>query len=396
MLSAWGMALGVPRLNLSAIEKPWTGEFWGLVFISLVSFTAGFFAGHKVFKNFHIPQKFSFLSRSEINFKYLRIAIYVLFVLSLAGLKMFYDRAGNFPLLDISPDVFRFEADEKVPGLINYTAQLARLFIPLSFALMFWQGFAFKKHWDLIVINLLGIGALILFASRTQFFMADLWIMALYLFIRKPNLKQALKFYPVFLLLSVIVLAAVPLIRQARSYGDNYLANVTAIDTERVPGAFKYALPIYVGISFNMQALMHANDYYQQNPIQMGKVTLDPFTNILGLDSLKSNFDLGAIFHSWWNTGTYLFPFVQDFGSAAFFFVPFIVAFVLSLLWRYMQKNPNFLSINLYAYACFFIVMTIYLSFTVRAEMYIDLFILLILYVVCSRFADENIKINSK
>lgn len=379
MLSAWAVALGVPRLNLSDIEKPWTQEFWILITVSLLSFYLGYYVFGKLWDKWRLYDSKVF-QRNEISIYYLRVFIYFLAGVSVVGLYMFFDKAGNFPLTSADPDVFRFQADDQVPGLINYTAQLARLFIPLSFFLIFWEGFNFKKHYDLVILCFVGIVSLILFASRTQIFFIDLWVMALYLFIRKPNWKQSLKFYPVFLIISVAVLAAVPLIRQYRSYGENYLAGVTAINTSSFLPGGEYLLPIYVGISFNMQALLHAQQFYETHPIQMGKVTLDPFTNILGLDSLHSSFNLCDIFQCWWNTGTYLFPFVQDFGSAAFYIIPFLIAGILTLLWKYVLNNPNFLSLNLYAYASFFMVMTIYLSFTVRAEMYIDLFLIAIAY----------------
>lgn len=382
MLFAWAVALGVPQLNLSEIEQPWTTEFWILIIVSLVSFVFGFFAFNKFWMKYPIWEHLNVLKRNTFSVVSLRVVIYGLAMLSLIGLVMFYQRAGNFPLTSSDPDVFRFEADEKVPGLINYMAQLARLFIPLSFFLIFWENFSLKKHWDLTLLCLVGIVSIIVFASRTQIFFVDLWIMAMYLFMRKPNWSQALKFYPVFLIISIVVLAAVPIIRQAKSYGDGYLANVTVVNISGFAPGGEYLLPIYVGISFNMQALLHAQQYYEINPTQSGKVTLDPFTNIVGFDQYASDFDLCNIFQCWWNTGTYLFPFVQDFGNAAFYFIPFIIAGMLTFLWRYWLSNPNFFSINLYAYACFFMVMTIYLSFTVRAEMYIDLFVLFVAYIL--------------
>ncbi|MGE5392299.1 MAG: hypothetical protein ACM3NH_00955 [Candidatus Saccharibacteria bacterium] len=395
MLSAWMVALGLPRLHLSKLEDPWGAEFILLVGVSLASFAAGFFLTNLLFDRFkgRMP---GWLNRQAFSGQRLRIAAYFLFGVSLYALYAFYIRAGNFPLLAADTDVFRFVADEKVPGLINYAAQLARLFIPLSFFLMFREGFSFRRHWDLVVLCLLGTFALTLFASRTQIFFIDLYVMALYLFIRKPNLKQSLKFYPFFLAVSVLVLAAVPLIRQYKSYGStNYLAGVTAIDSSHYNPAGKALLPIYVGVSFNMQALKHAQVYYESHPVQHGKVMLDPFTNLAGkaipaLDRFKSHYDLGDIFFSWWNTGTYLFPFVQDFGNSAFYFAPLIIAALLTAAWRYWKSAPNFLSVNLYAYACFFIVMTIYLSFTVRAEMYIDLFLLAALYVFVTRPVSEQ------
>ena len=209
--------------------------------------------------------------------------------------------------------------------------------------------------------------------------------MALYLFMRRPNWRQALKFYPAFLIVSVLVLALVPIYRQYRSYGADDLSSVTGVSIQSDNRLGSALLPIYIGVSFNQQALLHAENYYRTHPLQHGRVSLDIFTNIAGklvpaLNQFKSNFDLGAIFYSWWNTGTYLFPFVQDFGTAAFYIVPFILAGLLMLLWQYWRRNPDFLSINLYAYACFFIVMTVYLSFTVRAELYLDLFFLLLIY----------------
>jgi oligosaccharide repeat unit polymerase len=392
MFSAWSIALAVPQLNLSDLEKQWTPKFWVLIAVSLVCFALGSYFADYLNSRFKLADFVQKHSRRHVNTKNLRILLYGMTAISFIGLWIFYDKAGNFPLLSSDTDVFRFEADEQVPGLINYAAQLARLYIPLAFFLIFYQNFSFKKHWDLVLLILAGAVSLILFASRTQIFFIDLWIMALYLAIRKPGLKQALKFYPAFLLLTVIMLSVVPLIRQYKSYGSiSYLAGVTQIDSSGYNLGEKFLLPIYVGISFNMQALLHAQQYYEVYPIQMGRVALDPFTNILGIDSLRSNFDLSEIFYSWWNTGTYLFPFVQDFGNAGFVVAPLIVSILSVLVWRAMRNGTDFLFTNLYAYVCFFLVMTIYLSFTVRAEMYIDLFILLISYFyVCKKDVQKN------
>lgn len=384
MLATWMIGLGVPQLHLSRIEKDWYPAFWILLIVSLCMFVLGFYVFDKLWSRMKV--NLSLFARNEVNIRRLRIVIYGLFLISLIALAMFYSRAGNFPLLAEDTDVFRFVADEQVPGLINYTAQFSRLFIPLSFFLIFFQKFSWRKHWDLAVLILLGSVALTLFASRTQIFFVDLWVMALYLLMRKPNLKQAVKFYPIFLLVTVLILAAVPLYRQYKSYGTtDYLAGVTVINSSGFNPLGKALLPIYVGVSFNQQALLHAYEYYQINPVQVGKVSLDPFTNILGLDQFKSDYDLCKIFKCWWNTGTYLFPFVQDFGTKAFIFVPFVLAGILAAVWRFWKSVPNYLSINLYAYACFFIVMTIYLSFTVRAEMYLDLFVLLVSYLFVSK-----------
>ncbi len=395
MLSVWFLAIAISQLRLSSLELPWHAEYWLLLFASLISFVLGFLIFNRVWQKYSWWEKIRALQRNLLNEKRLRVLIYGLFVISGLGLALFYRRAGNFPILTDDPDAFRFVADQTVPGLINYASQLARVFIPLGFFLMFVQKFSWKRHWDLVILCLIGTISLLLFASRTQIFFIDLWVMALYLFIRRPNFKQALKFYPVFLLISILVLAAVPAYRQYKSYGAGYLAGVTGIDTTNFNPLGKAFMPIYVGVAFNQQALLHAQNYYQTHDRQHGRVSLDPFTNIFGkalpfLNNYKSNFDLGAIFYSWWNTGTYLFPFVQDFGTAAFYFVPFIIAGILTLFWRYWKSSPNFLSINLYAYAVFFIVMTVYLSFTVRAEMYLDLMLLFVSYLFVSKRVHEG------
>ena len=380
MLSIWMLAVGIPQLNLSRFELPWTWKFLISIAVSLTMFVIGFFVFNKLFTLYPFWKKIKWLNTENVSIGRLRIVVYGIFALSAIGLWMFYGRVHDFPLLAADPDVFRFQADNQVPGLINYVAQFARLGVPLAFFLMFWQKFNWKKHWDMVLLGIFGAIAITLFASRTQIFFIDLLIMAMYWLMRKPNLRQALKFYPLFLLISIVVLAAVPLIRQAKSYGQDYLPDITGIDQSKLMPGSKYLLPIYVGVSFNMQALLHAQAYYETHPLQHGKVSLDPFTNILGLHQFASHYDLGAIFYSWWNTGTYLFPFVQDFGDAAFAVIPFLLAGFVTLAWRYWKTSPNFLSINFYAYALFFIVMSIYLSFTVRAEFYIDLFVLLVIY----------------
>jgi len=390
MLSVWFIAIAIAQLNLSELELPWGGKYWFLISASLVSFTLGFFVFRNIWSKYPWWLNTKVFTRNILSENRVRLISYFLFLISGLALYLFYTKAGNLPLLAPDPDVFRFEADENVPGLVNYAAQLARVFIPLAFFLMFWQKFSWKKHWDLVILCLMGIVILTAFASRTQIFFIDLWIMALYFFIRKPNWKQSLKFYPAFLIVSVLVLAAVPMYRQYQSYGEGYLTSVTGID----PTGFNYVekafMPIYVGVSFNQQALLHAQNYYETHPLQYGKVSLDPFTNIFGkfippLNNIKSDFDLGAIFYPWWNTGTYLFPFVQDFGTSAFFIIPFLLAALVTLAWRYWETNPNFLSINLYAYTVFFIVMTVYLSFSVRAEMYLDLMLLFAIYLFVSK-----------
>ncbi|MBI2355821.1 MAG: oligosaccharide repeat unit polymerase [Candidatus Doudnabacteria bacterium] len=424
MLSAWMLGLGIPRLNLSRLEKDWYPEYWLLLFVSLCMFVIGYYLFDKwLGSRFDLevrdplPKGRTFSSSGGAgSTTRLRIIIYFLFAVSLIALATFYVRAGNFPLFAKDPDVFRFAADEQVPGLINYSAQLARLFIPLSFYLFFIEGFNWpwrkktqprlplgrpqgnvptaayrRRHMHLVFICLIGALSLILFTSRTQIFFVDLWVMALYLLMRRPNLTQALKFYPVFLLISILVLATVPLYRQYKSYGTtDYLAGVASIDSSGFNPAGKALLPIYVGVSFNQQALLHAVEYYEMHPLQHGRVSLDPFTNLFGkaipaLNQFKSDFDLCAIFKCWWNTGTYLFPFVQDFGKWAFVIIPLIIAGILAFVYRYWLAVKNFLSINLYAYACFFVVMSIYLSFTVRAEMYLDLFLLLVIHLFVTR-----------
>ncbi|MEJ0020991.1 MAG: O-antigen polymerase [Candidatus Doudnabacteria bacterium] len=391
MLSAWFISIAISELHLSSLELPWPGKYWLLIFVSLASFALGVWVFDKVWRRYRWWQKCKLLLRNNLSVRNLRIVIYILFLVSLGALYLFYKKSGNFPILASDPDQFRFIADTQVPGLINYLAQLSRVFIPLAFFLMFYQEFNWRKHWDLVLICLIGTGCIILFVSRTQIFFIDLWVMGLYLLMRKPNLKQALKFYPFFLLVSLVVLAAVPLIRQYRSYGSDYLGMITGIDTSGNNKIEKALLPIYIGVSFNQQALLHAELYYQTHPVQHGKVSLDPFTNIFGkvikpLQKLKSNYDLGAIFYSWWNTGTYLFPFVQDFGISAFYFVPFLIAGLLTLAWHYWKTSPNFLSLNFYAYALFFIVFSVYMSFTVRAELYLDIALLFVSYLYVSRY----------
>lgn len=385
MFSAWFISIAIAQLHLSNLELAWPFKYWLLIFVSLASFALGVLVFDKVWQKYPWWQKIKALKREACSVNRLRILIYILFVISLGALYLFYKKAGNFPIFASDPDAFRFQADSEVPGLINYLSQLSRVFIPLSFFLMFYQTFSWRKHWDQVLICLIGTVCIVLFVSRTQIFFIDLWVMGLYLLMRKPDLKQALKFYPFFLVLSLVVLAAVPLIRQYRSYGSDYLSGITGIDTSQSNKLQKALIPIYIGVSFNQQALLHAEQYYQIHPVQHGRVSLDPFTNILGLHQFKSDYDLGAIFYSWWNTGTYLFPFVQDFGDAAFYIIPFLIAGILTMLWHYWQTSPNFLSINLYAYALFFIVFSVYMSFTVRAELYLDLALLFISYLFVSK-----------
>src|SRR3989338_2506295 len=149
MLSVWFIAIAISQLNLSTLELPWSGKYWGLLLISLISFCLGFF----VFNHPGLdPGSTSRIPASAgMGSSKLRWVIYILFAISLLALYLFYQNAGNFPLLAPDPDAFRFTADESVPGLINYLSQLARIFIPLSFFVFFAEKFSWKKHWDLVL-----------------------------------------------------------------------------------------------------------------------------------------------------------------------------------------------------------------------------------------------------
>src|SRR5579885_1094009 len=138
MLSVGSIAIANSELHLSTLELLWPGKFWSLLIISLVSFIFGVWVFGAVWERWPWWQKLKIFTKPNISVMALRSIIYVLFVGSLGALYLFHKKVGAFPLLASDPDQFRFTADVQAGGVISYSAQLARVFIPLSFCLMFW------------------------------------------------------------------------------------------------------------------------------------------------------------------------------------------------------------------------------------------------------------------
>src|SRR3989338_5306318 len=86
MLSAWGIAIGIPQLNLSKLERDWTLEFLVLVGVSLITFTFGFSFFNRFWPKFAFWKKFSIFRRDAISTQSLRIVVYLLLVISAVAL----------------------------------------------------------------------------------------------------------------------------------------------------------------------------------------------------------------------------------------------------------------------------------------------------------------------
>jgi len=124
----------------------------------------------------------------------------------------------------------------------------------------------------------------------------------------------------------------------------------------------------------NQQALLHAENYLRDSSIastagfHWTRLRIWPAQVIKQLKKLKSNFDL-ARFSIPGGTQARICFHSSGLRTSAFYFVPFIHRRHFDFSLHYWKTNPNFLSI-ISMPTHVFIVMTVYLSFTVRAEMY--------------------------
>lgn len=392
-LGIWCFGIAIAQLQLSALEQPWSKSFWLIILGSLACFAIGALLFALLAQKLKIAQSLE-LAISE---KKLLIAIGLLIFLTLAANLYIFLQFSTFPLLSSDPDRLRFIINKEIFGLWEYFALLPRWILPLLFFYIFLFPSKNVKKWCIISLAaIFNIFVLLGYAARLNFFFAALLIYFSYLIlnIAKLNAKKIIIASLLIVIFLGAVSAVIPALRQSISYRDYpyldeeykkfdrfaYLATISQI---KMPPQLGFALPIYLGVSFNFQALQKAIAYYpQQEQFFGGKMTLaifNPLYKLLHLPTIAVSLPWDKIFLQWWVTGTYLLLGYIDFGLFGLFITALIFGAVSQYLYWRATKKTDFLSVFLFAYISFILIMTIYTNYFSRPELYLDLFLLLAL-----------------
>lgn len=297
---------------------------------------------------------------------------------------------GTLPILSSQPDSFRFVINKKVFGLWEYIALLPRLTIPFSvFYLLVFKPQKWVKT-ALIVNIVIGFAVLSLYASRLVIIFPILISYFTYLIynFRTFNYKKLFRATTAVIVVVLLIAIAIPAFRQSISYRDysdpdaqkDPFAYISKLSGLRVPKELNFIVPIYIIPTFNLQAMMRATDFYDNSNIYYGQYslsTLNPALKYVGAE-LNAKVAWGDLFLPWWVTATYLFSWWADFWYLGVLIASGFLALVLSFVYSFATKKPNFFSIMFFSYFSFIAIMTIYTNYFQRSELYLDLIIIVI------------------
>ncbi|MFA6422559.1 MAG: O-antigen polymerase [Candidatus Buchananbacteria bacterium] len=380
------MAISISQLRLSPNESPWTIKFWIILLSFLAIFVIFFILFSKIFNkkigkvtaNNENPSKIFFVILILMTVASVIVNIYIFF------------KFGTLPILSSQPDSFRFVINRKLFGLWEYISLLPRLAIPFSvFYLLVFK----PKKWvkaALIANIIAGFAVLSLYTSRLVIIFPILISYFSYLIynLKAFNFRKLVSATVAVIVIVLIISVAIPAFRQSITYRDyndpnaekdpfTYISKLSGL---KVPKELNFIVPIYIIPTFNLQAMMRAVDFYNGSNIYYGQYTLSTFNP--GLKYIGAKFDVKIpfkdLFLPWWVTATYMFSWWADFWYLGILIAAGFLALVLSFVYSYATKKPNFFSIILFSYFSFVTIMTIYTNYFQRSELYIDLAVIII------------------
>ncbi|MFA6919041.1 MAG: O-antigen polymerase [Patescibacteria group bacterium] len=381
LLSLWFMAIAVAQLRLSPYENPWTLKFWLILGLFFTIFVFIYLVSARMWQKKLKEQS----DLAPANSKLWLILIIIMAIASIiTNIYIFY-RFGTLPILSSSPDKMRFIINRDIFGLWEYASLLPRLFIPLTF--IYFLQFNPKKWLKALLITTIILGFILLsfYASRLVIIFPILICYFSYLIIKikEINLKKIILASVSVVVVVLAISIAIPAFRQSITYRDyldpsaqddpfGYIAKISGL---RIPKSLNFIVPIYIIPSFNLQALMKATDLYDGSNFYYGKYDLAVFNPALKLihqPEIEFKIPWDKILLPWWVTATFLFSYWIDFGYMGIILAGVFWGILLSGLYIWAKKKPSLLSVMLFAYFSFTVIMSIYTNYFLRPELYMD------------------------
>lgn len=390
LASLWLIAIGVAQLRLSPLEKQWTAQFWLLLVLFWLIFFLTYFLAGKLWKKYVIESNQKIIIGNSFLFILAGLSI-----LAVAANAYIFSRFGTLPLISTVPDKMRFIINKEIFGPIEYAALLPRIYIPLSFLFLIINRETIKKwQHNLIIANiLLGLFFLVLYASRLTIIITVLLCYFGYLAIKIKNLtvKQIIKSALVAGIIVISVSIAIPAIRQFITYRDyqyageyNPFAYISTISQVKLPASLQFLTPLYLIPAFNLQALMRATEFYGGAHFY-GSYSFSVFNSLLkifNVPEFSAPVVWSNIFMPWWNTATFIFGYFADFGWIGIIMAAALWGAGLSFVYVWATHRPSILSAIILAYFSFVSIMTIYTNYFGREELYLDLALFLLIFLM--------------
>jgi oligosaccharide repeat unit polymerase len=148
----------------------------------------------------------------------------------------------------------------------------------------------------------------------------------------------------------------------------------------------EFAIP-YMYIAMNLENFVK---YYSEIVAHSyGSFTFEFLTNGIGVSSLIAdyfNFDKFRLHIGGYNTFPFYWPYYYDFGITGLALIPFIIGFIISNIYYNLHRNPNMVTLTLYAVAFAVIV----ISYTSDPLTRLDMMLNFVVIVVAQFFIINN------
>ncbi len=385
LLALWAVAIGVAQLRLSVFENVWSLKFWAVLVVFFSLLGVSYYYASEFWKRTIA----STTEKSPSSSSYWGIgAIVAMTVISVATTGYIFNYFGTLPILSSVPDKMRFIINREIFGLWEYLALLPRLSIPFAVLYLASAKRLRWQKWLVILCIVIGFGVLSLYASRLIIVAAIVMSYFAYVMVKNKELspRKLISISAMVAIFILVISIAIPVLRQFITYRDyftdvsyNPFTYIFTLAELRIPKSWAWVVPLYLIPSFNLQAMMRAVEFYPWWGSGWGNYGISVFNPLLKLFHLpfsEVTIPWKQLYLPWWVTATFLFVYWVDFGIFGIIIAAVVWGMLLSLIYQWAMRRPSAVSIMLFAYLSFVVLMSIYTNYFMRSELYLDLVVI--------------------
>lgn len=270
---------------------------------------------------------------------------------------------GSLPAVFLNANqIYRLRVEGKIEGIIPYIASI-------SFVGVFLSGMYVAYKRKITLVSVLPIFAVIL-KELANFGRADM-MSALFIFIssfilfkyslphKKEKIwKNKIKIATTIFIIFALMIAGAGLVRSTRGTIESFSASSQKLNELR--GNFFITPSLYLYACSHIGVLNKFLELEYDNRNLPGEITFQPIYNFLskfGVVKHPPFYDKGYFIPMWTNTGTYLKPLFQDFGSSGLYLGPFILGLITTWFWFYFFEKKSVVGL---VYLCYLYVLIMF------------------------------------
>lgn len=330
----WFSSVAISQLMLSGIQEVWMQETWFVVLISSFCFLAGALIVQLSFKRVKSLSGFK-IPINHYSFNRLRKTILLLFALAMSAYFFEVYKNKGMPLL----------AEAKISSYMNFGVQyihyLTVLFIVVCvLAYLCKNLFPFKNRKLFNLILVMSLFALLSMLGTNYLIFVFTGIFVIENYIRKRiNITK----FIILFAIAILMLATVTGFMRASSSNITYVKEIGK-PTIDIPDNLSFLFLPYTYIATNFNNLQI--EIRERDNFYYGGATFLP---IWAFTFQKGNFDIEYnIGHGGFNVGTYLRTYYIDYGLLGIVIFPFILGFLIMLLYCSLRHRPTIFKILIY------------------------------------------------